>query len=569
NPYVAFRRRTEKMQTRKNRKNDETSYEKMLKLRRDLSRAVNLLDFVKHREKLKREHLKCSVDVYEKRYQMGDFSGQIISEVSALRHIRPSSTYLSLNNQSAKMAERGVGRPRVRNEEHSQPRRKRVYKRRDKRDEPSITPVRVEVHDNDYVFNSSDDEADSTSPIADQMSDQEEQEDPDGIYAFKRKRGCSYYAPLIDRLGNWPWASPLEGGSGDRRYRLHLDRAYTPLDPFWSEFSRNTIPNGFPSNELLSEIKNEWLHFRPRTPPQESSSLCYLSESVDNNEYDAEGNVIPVVSITSLKEFVDENSITSNGIHNEIDIESFHKHQEELIEMQRKQMERLKHNHQTGGDTTTTPKSGTYSVCNSEHSSHSSSTKAVTSSPKASPMSSPVKKASKVLSSDNWPIRSTPTALQFSTLDSASVQFAVSVVRSASELTANMSHNRTQTHNTCANDSSKETQLNSYANNCEKQYISDKPIGASNGPIHGNDLYRKTINSELSLPSTASLTTSTTGPELDANDSHSLTPITPHPTPHQSPHPTTHSTSTPTSCKLKFQNRSQKTNTSIPPTDVT
>ena len=40
NPYVAFRRRTEKMQTRKNRKNDEASYEKMLKLKRDLSRAV-------------------------------------------------------------------------------------------------------------------------------------------------------------------------------------------------------------------------------------------------------------------------------------------------------------------------------------------------------------------------------------------------------------------------------------------------------------------------------------------------------------------------------------------------
>ena len=43
NPYIAFRRRTEKMQTRKNRKNDETSYEKMLKLRRDLSRAIILL----------------------------------------------------------------------------------------------------------------------------------------------------------------------------------------------------------------------------------------------------------------------------------------------------------------------------------------------------------------------------------------------------------------------------------------------------------------------------------------------------------------------------------------------
>lgn len=37
NPYIAFRRRTEKMQTRKNRKNDETSYEKMLKLKREFS----------------------------------------------------------------------------------------------------------------------------------------------------------------------------------------------------------------------------------------------------------------------------------------------------------------------------------------------------------------------------------------------------------------------------------------------------------------------------------------------------------------------------------------------------
>ena len=53
NPYVAFRRRTEKMQTRKNRKNDEVSYEKMLKLRRDLNRAVTLLEMVKRREKAK------------------------------------------------------------------------------------------------------------------------------------------------------------------------------------------------------------------------------------------------------------------------------------------------------------------------------------------------------------------------------------------------------------------------------------------------------------------------------------------------------------------------------------
>lgn len=67
NPYLAFRRRTEKMQTRKIRKNDETSYEKMLKLRRDLSRAVTLLEMVKRREKTKREHLHLTIEVYEKR----------------------------------------------------------------------------------------------------------------------------------------------------------------------------------------------------------------------------------------------------------------------------------------------------------------------------------------------------------------------------------------------------------------------------------------------------------------------------------------------------------------------
>lgn len=70
NPYLAFRRRTEKMQTRKNRKNDETSYEKMLKLRRDLSRAVTLLEMVKRREKTKREHLHLTIEVYEKRFGM-------------------------------------------------------------------------------------------------------------------------------------------------------------------------------------------------------------------------------------------------------------------------------------------------------------------------------------------------------------------------------------------------------------------------------------------------------------------------------------------------------------------
>ena len=118
NPYVAFRRRTEKMQTRKNRKNDEASYEKMLKLKRDLSKAVyvypvdlcfllilfhcfrTLFEMVQQRERLKSEHLKLTIEIFDKRYRIGDFNGQVLAEVSALKHIKPASSYLSAHQHT-------------------------------------------------------------------------------------------------------------------------------------------------------------------------------------------------------------------------------------------------------------------------------------------------------------------------------------------------------------------------------------------------------------------------------------------------------------------------------------
>lgn len=103
NPYLAFRRRTEKMQTRKNRKNDESSYEKMLKLRRDLSRAVTLLEMIKRREKIKREQLHLGIEVYEKRYQTQDFNGQLLSEftANATKASRPAFAPIYSNQYSA------------------------------------------------------------------------------------------------------------------------------------------------------------------------------------------------------------------------------------------------------------------------------------------------------------------------------------------------------------------------------------------------------------------------------------------------------------------------------------
>lgn len=52
---------------RQNRKNDEASYEKMLRLRREFSRTVTILEMIKRREKSKRELLHLTLEIFEKR----------------------------------------------------------------------------------------------------------------------------------------------------------------------------------------------------------------------------------------------------------------------------------------------------------------------------------------------------------------------------------------------------------------------------------------------------------------------------------------------------------------------
>lgn len=140
------------MQTRKNRKNDESSYEKMLKLKRDLTRALTLLEMVKRREKSKRELLHLSIEVFEKRYtnlnctdlrqkllklsvlnklenvnffryQAGDYSGQIVSEALQQRPARPAFTPIFQPNSLSWIKEDPVLSSLTRKE-------KRQYKKR-------------------------------------------------------------------------------------------------------------------------------------------------------------------------------------------------------------------------------------------------------------------------------------------------------------------------------------------------------------------------------------------------------------------------------------------------------
>uniref|UniRef100_A0A673CZA5 Enhancer of polycomb homolog n=1 Tax=Sphaeramia orbicularis TaxID=375764 RepID=A0A673CZA5_9TELE len=230
-PYVAFRRRTEKMQTRKNRKNDEASYEKMLKLRRDLSRAVTILEMIKRREKSKRELLHLTLEI----------------KTEAVRT-------------------------------------KRKYEKK-----PKIQPLSAPQHSgpsvfnpkdlNQYDFPSSDEEP--FSQIHSGSSEAEEENDPDGCYAFRRKAGCQYYASRPDQSGSWPWVSPSEGGLGDPRFRycltslnmprrciglarrrvgrggrILLDRAHTDLDSICQSLDSDPEPEPLASTLPNSPLRN-------------------------------------------------------------------------------------------------------------------------------------------------------------------------------------------------------------------------------------------------------------------------------------------------------------------------
>uniref|UniRef100_A0A3P8ZI28 Enhancer of polycomb homolog n=1 Tax=Esox lucius TaxID=8010 RepID=A0A3P8ZI28_ESOLU len=377
-PYVAFRRRTEKMQTRKNRKNDEAGYEKMLKLRRDLSRAVTILEMIKRREKSKRELLHLTLEIVEKRNGMPDYGSEVMAEALAQRAlVKPVYTIpiipLSNNSQYRHQDHVDMKDYKTKPEKIEVVRTKRKYEKK-----PKIPPLSAPQHPgpsvfnpkdlNQYDFPSSDDEP--FSQIHSGSSEEEEENDPDGCFAFRRKAGCQYYASRLDQCGNWPWVSPSEGGLGDPRFRycltsltaprrcvglarrrtgrggrVLLDRAHTDLDSVFHsldsdpETDHRTTSSSIPPSssspsvdlsEILLNIKtSRWRHFRPRTLSRHPLGGGDFSRH---------------------RGFSGFNRTTSSGQSrllgssaNAFTAEQYQQHQEQLALMQKQQLEQTQH----------------------------------------------------------------------------------------------------------------------------------------------------------------------------------------------------------------------------------
>ena len=210
-PYIAFRRRTEKMQTRKNRKNDEVSYEKMLKLRRDLSQAIVLLEMVKRREKTKKEQLNLTADIFERRYQVGDWDGRIFAEIRALRlskvlqpHRPTFGDQNWFHNSGDVMQLTGdLAGGALRRERHKSNKKRKSSKgnRSGHHSSHPFSSIQPSFLGGQLSLGgsmgtsalSSDDEY---GMLASQSSDLDDEDD--GYFAFKRKRNCQYLRPKLD-----------------------------------------------------------------------------------------------------------------------------------------------------------------------------------------------------------------------------------------------------------------------------------------------------------------------------------------------------------------------------------
>ncbi|KAM4705512.1 enhancer of polycomb homolog 1 [Rhinophrynus dorsalis] len=387
-PYVAFRRRTEKMQTRKNRKNDEASYEKMLKLRRDLSRAVTILEMIKRREKSKRELLHLTLEIMEKRYNLGDYNGEIVSEVLAQRQpLKPTYAIpiMPISTSSFKHQDT-IEIKSIKQEKSDIVRPKRKYEKKPKvlpsspaaqQTSPAALPVFNAKDLNQYDFPSSDDEP--LSQVMSGSSEAEEENDPDGPFAFRRKAGCQYYAPHLDQTGNWAWCSPEQGGLGDIRYRyclttltvprkcigfarrrvgrggrVLLDRAYSDynnafcqLDVDMLSSSEHSSINSFANtsetntsdkcfskdlSQILVNIKScRWRHFRPRTTPlheSDSNDLYRTFHKGITRTGTAQPGTQSCSTSTSSKS-------SSGSAHFAFTAEQYQQHQQQLALMQK------------------------------------------------------------------------------------------------------------------------------------------------------------------------------------------------------------------------------------------
>lgn len=169
------------MQTRKNRKNDEDSYEKILKLVHDMSKAQQLFDMTARREKQKLALIDMESDILMKRMEMCDFgaSNAFNEFTEKMRLANPvldqTKPFSQLNGAASEDAKK----------------RKKVRRKIDKDSIVSKQWLKKNAESWDrppVLFG-------QNGPPGVVVTAKPARENaPDGRFTFKRRRGCTYRA---------------------------------------------------------------------------------------------------------------------------------------------------------------------------------------------------------------------------------------------------------------------------------------------------------------------------------------------------------------------------------------
>ncbi|KAL1452162.1 hypothetical protein WDU94_006464 [Cyamophila willieti] len=307
-PYLAFRRRKDKMQTRKNRKNDESSYEKMIKLSWDLNSAQDIVEMIKKRELLKKDLVQVSVDIFRKRNELQDWTGHQYQEAilvsKALRQNQntPLSTHNKYNNAAwSNSHHTSHSHYNYAMDDDMIPKKeKRHYKKR-KLKTSCGSSAGGEPSSSCQFRVSSDDETPSP-PLPTPLTEE-------NYFTFRRSAGVSYQASR-DTLGDWPWSSSEGGPPPDVRHRFNpvlirtpvprciglarrrigrggrviLDRLGPTMDDLWRDFD-------------VKVIEKE-RYFRPKTPP---------------NSFSDESEVEPDGKVESFKPYLEIEEVRSSS----------------------------------------------------------------------------------------------------------------------------------------------------------------------------------------------------------------------------------------------------------------
>uniref|UniRef100_A0AC35TMA3 Enhancer of polycomb-like protein n=1 Tax=Rhabditophanes sp. KR3021 TaxID=114890 RepID=A0AC35TMA3_9BILA len=198
NPYVCFRRRAEKMQTRRNRKCDEEAYEKLLG---PVGFALNKINSINacvfRREESKYAVIRDEKEIFNRRNEFDaesqkQFSRQYLSRAAIRQRNQVNSSSIDGDDSDSnqKMTDKMF--------KDEQLKKKRLRKRKQSgmyTDSENghvtknwIRQTAEEFNSNNFIGSRRDKTSNKKRPS--------ENHENEGQFQFKRKRGCSYRAPI-------------------------------------------------------------------------------------------------------------------------------------------------------------------------------------------------------------------------------------------------------------------------------------------------------------------------------------------------------------------------------------